>query len=224
MCVCVCVCVEGRWHCRELTKLGAGLCSQSPPALPCSCDSRRGPLPAEGRLPPTPGPRSGWQSFRGPGTGALTHSCVGITASEPGPDFRGSLAQCTGLQGESGLGSLRMPENAGRPLLPGVGPFWKKHLQSVEQRRVQGCRRLVHPGRGCLPERRPWPGSGCSAPPTHPRMPRGSRKGGPGRGISGWTWRSRWVQGTWFCVLSRLSVSTRAGPPPHPTPPYIPHP
>lgn len=61
----------------------------------------------------------------------------------------------------------------------------KQQWRSDEQRRVQGCRRLVHPGRGCLPERRLWPGSGRSTPPTHPCVPRGSRKGGPGQRISG---------------------------------------
>lgn len=42
----------------------------------------------------------------------------------------------------------------------------KQQWRSEEQRRVQGCRRLVHPGRGCLPERRLWPGSGRSTSHT----------------------------------------------------------
>lgn len=40
-------------------------------------------------------------------------------------------------------------------------------------------------GLQAAPEQRPWPGSGYLAPPTHPCMPRGSRKGGPGGGVSG---------------------------------------
>ena len=68
VCVYVCVCVEGRWLRRELTKLGAGLCSQSPPALPCSCDSR--PPSSRGKAPPPGGPgrmaKLPWSRHRGP--------------------------------------------------------------------------------------------------------------------------------------------------------------
>ena len=78
-----------------------------------------------------------------------------------------------------------MLESAGQPLLTGVGPLWKRHLRSEVQRRVRGCRWFVHPGWRCLPEWRPRPGGGRSTPPCTPRVPRGSRKGGPGWGISG---------------------------------------
>lgn len=108
---------------------------------------------------------------------------AGAPLTSLSPHLAGTTVRPTGL-------SLGYPWTPGRcSVCPGLGvgaerPSWQ-HLQSEVQRRVRGCRRLVHPGQRCLPEWRLWPDSGGRCTPPHtPRVPRGSRKGGPGPGIS----------------------------------------
>lgn len=117
---------------------------------------------------------------------------------------------------------LQMPESAGRPLLAGVGPSGSSSGGAMSS---GGCRAA---GGSCTLGGGAFRSGGCglgvAAPPLPhtPACPEAPGRVAQASVFPGWTRRSRWVQGTWICVLSWLSVSTRAGPPPHPTPPHTP--
>lgn len=75
-----------------------------------------------------------------------------------------------------------------------------------------GSAAFLSGGRGLAVDAPPLP-----APPACAEAPGRMAQAGA---FPGWTQRSRGVQGAWVLVLSQLSMSTRACPPPHPTPPW----